>query len=363
MFAGLAAGVLLLSSASCGMIEMRDSAAETEKEETAALMLDPAERKNTVETREEAQAPAADAAAEEPAAEVTFCLTGDILVDDAIIQDAANRAADGKSYSFVRMYTGAFRNISGADIAVGSYTAADVPVGSDGEQKTPIESLAALADVGFDVLDTSFAGNDADVMSEYGITDIDAKEDVRLIEKNGLTFSFVALSKADTDIVKNADSESDMVIVSMNWNNDLTDMDKQNIVRDLALAGADVIIGDGNALGSVEWIETGDDTPALAAYSLGNLLATSDDPYALCGGILEFTAEETNSGVKIKDAVLSPTVVRYTEGGADYQLVMLTDYTSELSADHAVTGMTADALIPYVRKTVTTEFLTPGLRG
>lgn len=363
-FAALAAGVLLLSSTSCGMLEMRASTAETEmEEETTALMLDPAERKNTIETRAETEIPSENVSAEEPAAEVTFCLTGDILVDDAIIRDAANRAMDGKSYSFVRMYTGVFRNISSADIAMGSYTAADVPAGSDAEQKTPIESLAALADVGYDILDTSYAENDPGKSEGYQIEDLDTADDTRYIEKNGLTFSFVSISKKDTEKVEKAASDSDMVIVSMNWSEDTTPDERRNIARDLALAGADVIVGDGHALGSVEWIDTGDSTPTLAAYSLGNLLTTSDDPYALCSGILEFTAEATDEGLKIRDAVFSPTVVRYTEDCADYQLIMLADYTTELAADHAVIGMTPDALISYVREKIPAEFLTPGLRG
>lgn len=358
--AGLTAGVLLLSSASCGMIEMRATASDSEPvEETAERMLEPAERKNSVETREETEA----TAPEEPAAKLSFCLTGDILVDDAIIRDAANRATDGKSYSFIRMYTGVFRNLSTADIVMGSYSAADVPFGSNGEQKTPIESLAALSDIGYDVLDTSFVENDTAVMREYDVTAIAAQTDAQIIEQNGVAVSFIALSEADADKVREAASASDMLIVSMNWSENVTDSERENIARDVALAGADVIVGDGSTLGAVEWLDTGDGSPTLVAYSLGNLLATSDDPYALCGGILEFTAEMTVDGVKLENAVLTPTVVRYTEEQKDYQLVMLTDYTEELAAGHAVDGMTAENLLAYVRKTVTAEFLNPSLRG
>lgn len=357
----IAAGVLLLSSASCGMIEMRDSVSETEQqEESTALMLAPAERKNTVETRAETDAVAV---IEEPAAEVELVFTGDLLIDESIISDAADRASDGKSYSFIRMYTGVFNQISGADIAMGYYSAADVPAGSSGEQKTPIESLAALADLGYDVLDTSNAANDAAVMEEYGVLDSDVSGDIMFVEREGLVFAYLSLDEADTDKVKLAAEEADVVAASMNWSEDTTDEDRRNIAKELALAGADIIVGDGSELGGIEWINTGDGSPSIAAYSLGNLIATSDEPKELCGGLLELTVTEKDGEIKIDKAVFEPTVVRYTEGGTDYQLILLEGYNTDLSADHAVSGVNADSLLPYVRETVAAEFLKPGLRG
>ena len=358
-FAGLTAGVMLLSSASCGMLEMRGTETESEAEETTPLMLAPAQRTNELETRAETEPPVL----EEPAASVTFCLTGDIRIDESIIHDAANRAPEGKSYGFIRMYTGVFRSVSCADIALGSYSAADIPCGSDGSRKTPVESLAALSDIGFDVLDTSYTGNDSAEMESYDIADIAVDEEIRYLEQNGITTAYVSLAVSDTDKVEAASENADMVIVSFSWKQDTDSTEQKKIASALAQAGADVIVGDGLTLGSVEWIDTGDGTPTLAAYSLGSLLTTSDNPYALCGGILEFTAEETDDGVIVKNPVLSPTVVRYTKGGSDYQLILLSDYKEALSSDHAVAGTSAEALISFVRDTVTTEFLSPALRG
>lgn len=356
-FAAGMTGVLLLSSASCGLVEMRDSSNDIVlEEETTQVMLDPAERKNTVETKSEVVIPAE----KEPAAAVTVCLTGDIRIDDSIIRDAAARATEGKSYSFVRMFTGVFQSICSADIAYGTYSSANISDGSESAVKTPVESLAALADVGFDVLNTSGANHDDAEYETYGIADIDSADDISYIEKNGLTVAFLALESEDTAKVKSAKENADAVVVSVSWDGI---SDRETAAHNLALAGADVIVGDGNVLGGVEWMDTGDGNPTLCAYSLGNLIATSEAPYELCGGILEFTMTVNSDRVTVSDAVLSPSVVRYTEGHADYQLVMLEDYHYDLSCDHAVGEVNENVLLPYVRETVNAEFLDPDLRG
>ena len=259
-FAAAMTGVMLLSSASCGMIEMRDSTADLEeKEESAPLMLEPAERVNTVETRKETEIPTA----QEPAAAVSLCFTGDIRIDENIISDAANRATEGKSYSFVRMYSGVFRNICSADLAFGSYSTVSVPAGSDGSRNTPIESLAVLADVGFDVLDTDGAVNDSVELSEYGIYDVHSESDVSYIEKNGLVLAFVTADENDLNGVKTAAETADAVIVSIDWADGSSQEDHEKTAYELTLAGADVIIGKGNTLGGIEWIDVGSGTPAL----------------------------------------------------------------------------------------------------
>lgn len=360
----LAAGAMLLSSVSCGMIEMRDSEVETEyEEETAVLMLSPAERKNTVETRTETEA----APKAEPAATVNLVFTGDLRVDSSIIDDAANRAGAGQSYSFLRMYTGIFRLVGEADIAMASYSAADVPFGADSTVNTPIESVAALSEVGYDVLDTSGAENDADILYEYDILDIDANGDnsIQFLESNGLKFAYVSVDPGVdtyTEDVEYADFMSDIVVASVNWK-DTAEADKKSVAVNLAEAGADVVIGNGSALEGIEWISASDGSKTLVAYSLGNLLATSNEVSELCGGILSMTVTARGDVLEIGSIVLEPSVVRYTAGGADYQLVLLKNYGEELSADHAVSGATSEAFVSYVRKAVAAEFLTPDLRG
>ena len=149
-------GAMLLSLNSCGLMEMRDSYVETEEaEETTGQMLAPAERVNQVIERpvEEENQP------ETPEVkECTVALSGDVLVDTGILKDAADGAYDGQSYSFLTMYTGIYGNVSTADAAMMSYSTAD-RLADRGEQAPPVESLAALSDLGADILDTTGCKN------------------------------------------------------------------------------------------------------------------------------------------------------------------------------------------------------------
>ena len=62
-------------------------------------------------------------------------------------------------------------------------------------------------------------------------------------------------------------------------------------MKKIAEAGADIIVGNGDNIGKIEWIDTGDGTLTLAAYSLGNILSPADDAQSLYGGILNLSVE------------------------------------------------------------------------
>ena len=81
----LMAGTILLSFNSCGLMEMRDCYVETEEGEASAdRMLAPAERVNQVVERPETEETAAD---EPVPTQWTAVLTGDVLVDTAILRE------------------------------------------------------------------------------------------------------------------------------------------------------------------------------------------------------------------------------------------------------------------------------------
>ena len=177
--AGLCLSMLSLNS--CGIIEMRDSREEiTRGEADTTMMLTPAERVNEVEVRGE-PVTEIEIVEEAPKTVLTFTAAGDVRIDGPIIADAANRAAEGSTYSFLKIYSSVYRAIHDADIAVGNYSAASAPYSADGEttQSTPIESLAALSELGFEVLDTTGA-DAADAysydMAEYGIGNLHASK-------------------------------------------------------------------------------------------------------------------------------------------------------------------------------------------
>lgn len=354
-------GIMLLSASSCGVIEMRDSTNQDIEmfEGSADVMLTQAERYNIVETMVETVTETET----KKTSKIKVALSGDIVIDDHIVTDAANRATDGRSYSFIRMFTGIYHVINTADISFGSFSTADNPAGS--ESTTPVECIAALSELGYDVLDTTGAGESAYELSEYDINDIDASgdENLAVIEKDGVNFAILSLDNGNIDdSIEYADFVSDILIVSVNWDDGISDVDKRVSAQSIAEAGADVIIGNGDEIGGVEWLDTEDGTKTLVVYSLGNLICSSDDYTDLCGGILEFTVAVTGEIIELTDVVLSPTVVYYTEGNSDYQLFALESFSNDLSSSHMTDGVNSENMISYVDGIVSSEFLPESLR-
>ncbi len=364
--AGLCLSMLSLSS--CGIIEMRDSYEETTKGEAdTAMMLAPAERINEVEVRTEE--PEAEFIEEVPKTVVKFAAAGDIRIDEAIIADAANRATEGSTYSFLKIYSGVYRAIHDADVAVGNYSAAAAPYNcEDKTQTTPIESLAALAELGFEVLDTTGADLSAgyfDDMTEYSVGNIHSaqtEEDaVYTVEQNGVTIAFLATDGTGKNaLIRNieyADSVSDVVVVSADWADSASEKLKKNLAGTIAGAGADIILGSGETLGSAEWIDTGDGTPTLAVYSLGNFVATADAAENLCGGILSLDITLCEGVVSFENVCIDPIIMHYNKGNRNYQIFELNDYTDDISAMHAVEGLDVAALTDKVSNVLNGGFL------
>lgn len=353
----IAAGVMFLSASSCGVIKMRDSYQNTEiAEGSADVMLNRAERYNTVETM-------VVTSQEAETKTIKVALSGDIVIDNGIVTDAANRATDGRSYSFIRMFTGIYHTINTADVSFGFFSTADCPEGTD--EVTPIECIAALSDLGYDVLDTTGAGKAADELAEYNIVDIDAAtdENLSLFEKDGVNFAILSIDNGKIDdSIEYADFVSDILIVSVNWDDSLSDEDKRASVISIAEAGADVIIGSGDKLCGIEWIDTADGTNTLVVNSLGNLICSSDVFTDLCGGILEFSVTVTDEIIELTDVVLTPTVVYYSEGNSDYQIFELESFSDDLSASHMTECVNSENLISYVSGIVSSEFLPESLR-
>lgn len=362
----LAAGALMLSLNSCGLMEMRDSYVETEAgEDSAGLMLAPAERVNQVIERpaeEETDVPENA----ETMSDVKIVLAGDAVLDTAIVTDAADRAYDGQSYSFLTMYTGIFGSVSGADASLMSFSTAD-GLRDKPEQTPPTEAAAALYDLGVDILDTT--GADSDHAGKHGMTVLSGNE-TETVEAGGMTIAFTALDGDDyaqyavnadvLDGIRTADGAADLVIVSVAWNENTALDEMRTVAAALAEAGADVVAGKSRGIASVEWIDSGDGSQTLAAYSLGNILSTSDKTAGLLGGVLSFTIDRDG---KVNNPVFDPTFTHYTAEYRDYQVFRVADYSDELAASHANSGVYTSVLKDIVRGTVPAEFLPAAIRG
>lgn len=364
--AGLCLSMLSLSS--CGVIEMRDVVEETTRGEAdTTMMLAPAERANDIEIRTEE--PEIEIIEEAPKTVVSFAAAGDVRVDESIIADAANRAAEGSTYSFLKIYSGVYRAIHDADVAVGNYSAAAAPYNcEDKTQTTPIESLAALAELGFEVLDTTGADHSAEYpqdMTEYEVANIHSaqtgEDAVYTVEQDGITIAFLAADGSSKNtMVKNieyADSVADVVVVSADWTSDASDTLKKNLAGTMAEAGADIILGSGETLGSAEWLDTGDGSPALAVYSLGNFVATAEAAEDLCGGILSLDITLCEGEITLENVCIEPIIMHYNEGNRNYQIFELNGYTDDISAMHAVEGLDVAVLADKVSNLLNGGFL------
>lgn len=351
-----AAGLCLtmLSLSSCGVIEMRSATEETTRGEAdTVMMLTPAERVNEIEIRTE-ESIIEKIPEESPRTVISFAAAGDVRIDENIIADAANRAAQGSSYSFLKIYSGVYRTIHDADVAVGNYSAAAAPYHcGDPAQTTPIESLAALAELGFEVLDTTGADSSASYpqdMADYGVTNLHSavtgEEAVRIVERDGVRIAFLAVegTAVNAETISYADSVSDLVVVSANWKSGVSEKHKKNLAGTMAEAGADIILGSGKTLGGAEWLDTGDGTPALAVYSLGNFVATVETADDLCGGILTLDITLCEGTITFENVCIDPIILHYNEGYRNYQIFELSGYTDDISAMHAVEGLDAAGL-------------------
>ena len=361
-FALIFSAVMLASLSSCIKIEMRDSSAEqqAEAEESATLMLTQATKKYTVESAPEADTQKAQA--EDEREVITFSVCGNIVMDENIISDAANRATEGKSYSFLKMYTGVYNDISSADTAICTYSALN---NENGEAvQSPIESVGAIYDLGIDVVNTDKSTGISGYLGEYELDEILPSSDAVIIENNGLNIACLSLTESSSDYaseIEYAGFVSDIVMVFVDWNDGTTDTEMKNTAVKIAEAGADIIIGNGKSLGGVEWLDTGDGTLTLAAYSLGNILADSDNVSGLCGGILNFSICYGNGSIGIEDVVLTPTLIHYiSDEDSDhtgYQVFTFESYRNELAEQHAVNDFSVEGLKAYIGKKVKSDFL------
>ncbi len=356
-FASVGLCLSMLSLTSCGIIEMRDAKEDVEMGESdTTMMLAPAERVNEVEVRTEEQefVPVVE---ETPKTVVKFAAAGDIRIDDKIIADAANRATEGSTYSFLKIYSGIYRDIHDADLAVGGYSTAASPYAcEDSAKTTPIESLAALAELGFDLLDTTGADLSDDYsedMVEYGIDNLHTvktgEQAIHLVEQEGVTLAFLSTDGSGkdkfVDNVRHADTVADVVVVSVSWADGASEKLKKNLAGTIAEAGADILLGFGDSLGSAEWIETADGTQTLAVYSLGNFVATAETAEELCGGVLSLDITLCEGVIALENVTVHPILMHYTEENRNYQIFEMAGYTDEIAATHAIKNLNIESAI------------------
>lgn len=362
----------------------------------------------------------------------SFVAAGDNLIHESIFVDAQNRAvaasADGYSgkYYFDEMYNGVADIIKNAGLA---FVNQEGPIAGDSlgvsgypTFNAPEEAGDALIRLGFDIvnlannhmldMDTSkragYKGTidfwkSKDILTVGGYESNEDYETVRVIEHSGIKIAILSytygvngmkLSAAspglvipyinDSDItrqVKKAQSEADLVFVSMHWGSDTggssfnnqPTAEQKRLAQLLADLGVDVVIGHHpHVIQPICWLDGSGGGRTLVMYSLGNLISTMLSSFNNVGGLVSFNVVKDEDGkFSIEEPEFIPTVCHYTADASkrDSQglatrsglaLYTLDNYTNELALAHGAQlegSFTLDTLYGYVTQTISSEFL------
>lgn len=332
---------------------------------------------------------------------------GDNLIHDGIYEQAKKRAG-GNGYDFSYCYTRVKDTIAAADVATvnqetivaKSYEPSGYPLFN-----SPQELGQAVVDTGFDVvnlannhmLDKTSKGlaEAIDFWDGTGLVRTGAYKDaqdletVEYIEKNGLKIGLVGITQYTNGLVLPSDSplkyiltsdeatierkikaakaQCDVVLVNVHWGSEYTttpSQDQRNLAKKMADWGANVIIGHHpHVLQPVEWIETGDGTRTLVAYSLGNFISQQSTAARVIGGMLRYdiTKDFETDKVTVGNVRFETIVTHYVSGSHDVQIYPLSQYSDALAKKQATRIKQSDFSVAYienfVKEVIPEEFL------
>lgn len=344
---------------------------------------------------------------------VSFTAVGDNLIHSSIYKQAARRSAEG-GYDFEFAYENAADLIEPADIAM--INQETLICNDQFEPSTypcfnsPVALGDHMIDLGFDVftiannhtLDKGTKGLNAcldywdsreNVTVAGAYRNIEDKNNIRLNEVNGVTFSYLSYTEslnglslpADSELVigdvndreavlndvRAADEISDVCVVALHWgveNSDVISDYQRDYAKQLAEAGADIIIGNHpHVLRDIEMIQREDGSEALCAYSLGNFISAQSVGQNLIGGVLQFNVsayvsetEETTEQPVFENVKLIPIVTHYDYNYSDVRIYKLSDYTPELADAHGVKAYSIfsyDYILDVLKMNISEEFL------
>lgn len=339
---------------------------------------------------------------------ITFAATGDNLIHSSIYNQAHRRSETG-GYDFIFPYRNVTDLISEADVAVinqetlicnDKYEPSTYPCFN-----SPTALGDHMIDIGFDVftiannhtLDKGTDGLNAcldywqskDVTVAGAYRNAEDKDNIRTAEVNGIVFSYLSYTESlnglslpagseliigdSNDIdgviadIKAAEEISDVCVVSLHWgveNSDVISEYQRSYAKQIAEAGADVIIGNHpHVLRDIEMIQREDGSEALCAYSLGNFISAQSVGQNLIGGVLQFSVTAlADSGEQpvISDVRLIPIVTHYGANYSDIELYKLSDYTPELAKSHGVRAnskFSYEYIIDVLKMNISEEYL------
>ncbi len=337
-------------------------------------------------------------------ASFSLVATGDNLLHTKLYTQAADRAG-GNGYDFAPLYEGVAEVTENADIA---FINQETPVATAIREpssyplfNTPSECVTALHDIGFNVFNIA-SNHSLDQGAEGLAATIDfmetvpdslyvgayknqaEMEEIHSLTVNGVKVAFVGFTEMtngltlDSDseleftytsdetemeqLVKSADANADVVIVSVHWGqeNVFTALDAQRtLAQKFADWGADIILGHHpHVLEEIETITSADGRSVPVCYSLGNFTSTMNDKGNHVGGFYKCNVVYDKAGgdVSIADEEFIPLVNYFTEGKNNIRVVLFKDYTDELAAGDGA-GITREYVEEVLRDTVGTDLV------
>lgn len=348
-------------------------------------------------------------------ATVSIAAVGDNLIHSSIYKQAAARAG-GSGYDFEYAYKNVEDIIRRADMAIinqetlicnGEYEPSTYP-----RFNSPPELGDHMLDIGFDVF--TIANNhtldkDTDGLSacldywdsrENAIVcgayrNAEDRANIRTADFGGITFSFLSYTESlnglslpagselsigdaydiDTMIseIEAAEEISDVTVVALHWgveNSDIISDYQRTTAKQLAEAGADIIIGNHpHVLRDIEEIEREDGSTTLCAYSLGNFISAQSVGQNLIGGILKFSVSirtdknaDPDEQPIIDNIELVPVITDYDGNYKDIRLYPLSEYTREMADSHGVKNMSTfgyDYIFEVLKRNINEKYFDP----
>ena len=337
-------------------------------------------------------------------ASFTLVATGDNLLHTKLYTQASERTG-GSGYDFDPLYEGVAEVTENADIA---FINQETPVATAIKEpssyplfNTPSECVTDLHEIGFNVfniasnhsLDQGAAGLEATIDFMGTVPDSlyvgaykneEEMEKTHAITVNGVKVAFLGFTEMTNGLVldssselqftytsdetemeqliKAADADADVVIVSVHWGqeNVFSASDAQrNLAQKFADWGADIILGHHpHVLQEIETVTSADGRTVPVCYSLGNFTSTMNDKANHVGGFYKCNVifDKATGGVSIADEEFIPLVNFFTDGKNNIRVVLFKDYTDELAAKDGA-GITRDYVEEVLRDTVGTDLV------
>ncbi|MBR4950162.1 MAG: CapA family protein [Clostridia bacterium] len=325
---------------------------------------------------------------------VHFVAVGDNLIHNNIYEQAANRSSNG-GYDFDFPYENIKDIIKNADL---SYINQETILSSLHKPSsyptfnTPTQMGDKLVSMGFDVINHS--NNhvlDKGTKGAFSCIDFwESKpvlltglyknssdlENIKTIEKNGITFSFIGITEhtngiplpKNTDLtivyteeettieylIKKADKISDVVVVCPHWgteNSNIISSKQSSLAEKMTLWGADIILGTHpHVLQGIETVTAENGNRSLCYYSLGNFISAQSKGNNLIGGIADFIiVKNNNTGeIKIENPKLIPIITHYTGSYNNIKIYPYFKYNDKLALNHGVKRKTADFSMKFI---------------